>query len=108
MQATSPELSGFLRDKFALHLPDTISEQELLLMLEKRLGQLLEKNPEEFFQLLYRIDIPEHRLKQVLEKEDALAQLAAMVYQRQLQKIKTRSELKNSFSIHPDDKDLQW
>lgn len=101
-------LAATLKEKLDVDIPDGYSEDEIKLMLEKRLGQLLERNPEEFFQLLYRIDIPEQRLNDVLQQQDALAMLADMVYRRQLQKVKTRLFYKDSQQSHPGDDELKW
>ncbi len=108
METEQSVLAVSLKEKLGLDIPDGFSEEEIKLMLEKRLGQLLERNPEEFFQLLYRIDIPERSLQGVLQQEDALATLAGMVYQRQLQKVKTRLFYKGSQQAQPGDDDLKW
>lgn len=108
METEQSALAASLKEKLGLDIPDSLTEEEIRLMLEKRLGQLLERNPEEFFQLLYRIDIPEHSLQGVLQQEDALATLAGMVYQRQLQKVKTRLFYKESHKAQPGDDELKW
>lgn len=108
MNTEQAELAATLKEKLDVDIPEGYSEEEIKLMLEKHLGQLLERNPEEFFQLLYRIDIPEGSLNRVLQQEDALATLAGMVYQRQLQKVKTRLFYKHSQQAQPGDDDLRW
>lgn len=108
MNTEQAELAATLKEKLDVDIPEGYSEEEIKLMLEKRLGQLLERNPEEFFQLLYRIDIPEQRLHAVLQQENALAALAGMVYSRQLQKIKTRLFYKDSQRAQPGDDELLW
>jgi len=108
MQTELSELLNSFRDKFELEMPETYSEEEILLGLEKRLGQLLERNPEEFFQLMYRIDIPERKMHEVLQQQDALAALAVLVYQRQLQKIRSRLKYKSYFENNDADSELKW
>lgn len=108
METEQSALAASLREKLDIDIPEGYSEEEIKLMLEKRLGQLLERNPEEFFQMLYRIDIPEHSLQGVLQQEDALTVLAGMVYQRQLQKVKTRLFYKGSQQAQPGDDELKW
>ncbi len=108
MNIEQAELAATLKEKLDVDIPEGYSEEEIKLMLEKRLGQLLERNPEEFFQLLYRIDIPEGSLDRVLKQEDALTTLAGMVYQRQLQKVKTRLFYKDSQRAQPGDDELLW
>jgi hypothetical protein len=108
METEQSVLAATLKEKLDIDIPEGYSEAEIKLMLEKRLEQLLERNPEEFFQLLYRIDIPERGLQNVLQQEDALVKLAEMVYDRQLQKVKTRLFYKDSQQSHPGDDELKW
>lgn len=108
METEQSALAASLREKLDIDIPEGYSEEEIKLMLEKRLGQLLERNPEEFFQLLYRIDIPEHSLQGVLQQPDALTALAGMVYDRQLQKVKTRLFYKSQNNDKTTDDELGW
>ncbi|MCB0696421.1 MAG: hypothetical protein KDC07_03595 [Chitinophagaceae bacterium] len=108
MQAELSELRKSLKDRFELEVPETFSEEEIRLGLEKRLAQLLERNPEEFFQLLYRVDIPEKQMHEVLQQDDALAALAGLVYHRQLQKIRSRLKYKTYFDKDNTDSELKW
>lgn len=108
MQTELLELKKSFKDSFELNTPETVSEEELLMLLERRLGILLERNLEEFFQMLYRIDIPENQLHEVLQDSDALSALAKMVYNRQLQKVKSRLKYKASVNNSDIDADLKW
>ena len=108
METEQTALAASLREKFELDIPDSFSGEEIKLRLERRLAQLLERNPEEFFQLLYRIDIPETQLQLVLQQENALAALAGMVYNRQLDKVKTRLFYKSQSNPKTVDGDLEW
>ena len=108
MQTERAELAKSFKEKFELEFPDNFSEEEIQLELEKRLGRLLEKNPEEFFQMMYRIDISEKSLQSVLQEPDALTKLAKMVYTRQLDKVKSRLKYKDYFNKDSADNDLKW
>lgn len=108
MQAELSELVKTLRDSWELDIQDTFSEEEILLQLGRKLSRLLERNPEEFFQLLYRIDIPEHKLNTVLQQTDALGVLAKMIYDRQLEKIQSRQKYKGYFDNDKVDGELRW
>lgn len=108
MQTERAELAKSFKEKFELEFPDNFSEEEIQLELEKRLGRLLEKNPEEFFQMLYRIDISEKSLQSVLQEPDALTKLAKMVYTRQLDKVKSRLKYRDYFNKDTTDNDLKW
>lgn len=107
MQAEMTELLASFKEKFELEAPEIISEEEILAALQMRVGQLLERNPEEFFQMLYMIDIPEHKLQAVLKEADPIASLARTIYNRQLQKVKSRLHYRTAGSNEVDD-DLKW
>lgn len=108
METEQSVLAATLKEKLDVDIPEGFSEEDIKLLLERRLAQLLERNPEEFFQLLYRIDIPEHGLQNVLQHEDALVKLAEMVYRRQLQKVKTRLFYKGNQQAKHGDDELKW
>lgn len=108
METERSALAASLKEKFELDIPDGFSEQEIKLNLEKRLAHLLERNPEEFFQLLYRIDIPERQLQVVLQEENALTLLANLVYDRQMDKVKSRLFYKSQNSDKTVDDELGW
>lgn len=100
------ELIQLLQTDWGLQLPDLVSEEEILLQLEKKVLQLADSNPEAFFQLMYRLDIPEQKVKAVLFEEDAASQIARLIYKRQLQKIEARK----LFRQHDEeiDNELKW
>jgi beta-phosphoglucomutase-like phosphatase (HAD superfamily) len=102
------ELVSTLNDKFDVEIPQTVDEKDVLLLLEKRISILIEKNAEEFFQLMYRLDISEKRLADVMREQDAIAGIAKLVYSRQLEKIQSRMKYKALFDEGKEDEDLKW
>lgn len=109
-EVMSTELSELLtsfKEKFELEAPEHVTEEEILSALEARLSVLLQRNPEEFFLTLYMIDIPEQTLHEVLKSSDPVAALARLVYDRQLQKVKSRLYYKAASNNEIDD-DLKW
>ena len=46
METEQSVLAATLKEKLDIDIPEGYSEGEIKLMLEKRLGQLLERNPE--------------------------------------------------------------
>jgi hypothetical protein len=95
-----------LQQDWELQLPDLVSEEALLELLAVKVSRLIEKDPEAFFQLMYRLDIPEKKLNLILFDQDAVFKIARMIYDRQLQKIQSRKQGRNnSESI---DKELEW
>ena len=75
--------------------------------LEALINDLIQNNFEQLIQLLYRIDVNEKKLKQLLAdhpQTDAAALISQLIIERQLQKIQTRKEFKSNKDIADDDK----
>jgi len=89
-----------------LQLPDTLSEEAILRLLADRIVTILERGPETFFQLMYRLDISEKKLNAVMQEEDVAAKIARLIYDRQLQKIQSR--FANRKATESDDPELKW
>lgn len=97
-------IAARLQAEWELQPPQLVSEATILAALEARVATLLQRNPEQFFQLMYRLDVSEVRVQQVLYGDDATREVARLVYERQLQKITSR---KNQ-PPQPPDPELEW
>jgi hypothetical protein len=87
------ELVKEINKNLAIFLPNEISLDELHIRLSEFLNELIQKDFQKLIRLLYRIDISEAKLKQLLQqppKEDASKIIAQLIIERQLQKIKSR------------------
>ena len=95
-----------LQQEWGLRLAGTATEEEILQQLAERIAQLAEKGQESFFQLMYRLDISEKKLRGTMHQPDVAMQIARLIYDRQLQKIRSREYYKT----HPlnEDPDLKW
>ncbi len=100
------ETAQALGQDWDLKLPDTLSEDAILKLLADRVILVLERGPETFFQLMYRLDISEKKLTAVLDDDDVAYKVARLIYDRQLQKI--RSRLANRKTSESDDPELRW
>lgn len=84
------------------YVPDArrpTSLEELKAFLVPRISALLDKNPGYLMSILYRIDVDEEKVKRVLNDcpfEDIASQLAELMIDRELQKIKTRHHRQRS------------
>lgn len=105
--STTQEIAEILKRDWEISLPDTISEEEILRQLTNRVARLIESGPENFFQLMYRLDISEKKLNAVIGDDDVAGKIARLVYDRQLQKIKSRELFRNTNTVK-DDEDLSW
>lgn len=90
------ELQYYLQQNFAM--PGTVLEmQDAEIFLADKMNELIKNNFNYVIQLLYRIDISEVKLKQLLKNnptEDAGKIIAQLIIERQQQKMVSR----NSFS----------
>src|ERR1700733_5839759 len=100
------EAAFALKQDWDLKLPDTLSEEAILNLLADRVILVLERGPETFFQLMYRLDISEKKLTAVLQDDDVAHKIANLIYDRQLQKIQSR--LANRKTSESDDPELRW
>ena len=100
------EAAVALQQAWGLQLPPVISEQTILEQLTARVIYFLERGPEAFFQLMYRLDISERKLNAVMNETDVAQQIARLIYDRQIQKIRSRHIYKSSNT--EEDPELQW
>ena len=85
-----------IHQKFELDVEDELTEEQLIIMLAKRISEMLDLNPELLFSTLYRLDVYESKINQVLRSgEDPALGLATLVMDRQKQKLKTKQEYRN-------------
>jgi hypothetical protein len=84
-------------NEWALSIPKTLSEKDLLLMLSEKINHLIQSDFNSLLTILYRIDIDEKKLKATLQQnpdEDAGLLIAEMVLSRQKQKLATRKRFR--------------
>lgn len=90
------ELKYYLQQTF--HLPGVVNEmQDVENFLAEQINELIKNDFNHLVQILYRIDVNEARLKQVLKdnpNEDAGKIIAQLIIERQQQKIISRNEFK--------------
>lgn len=90
------QTAAFVQKDFGVaEIPSDVTEGELLAFLEAFIQNLLDKNMEELFYVLYRLDINEQKVHQALApyaKEPPHKVLALLIFQREKQKAKTRVE----------------
>lgn len=94
-----------LEAEYGISLDGIVSEQEIIESLALQVGTIAAKGPDAFFQLMYRLDIPEKKLTLAMIDKEAAIQIAKLIYNRQLQKVRSRAFYKKS---HKNDDDLAW
>jgi hypothetical protein len=99
----NPLLVEELNNCTALVFADGISMEELQAQLAGFVNGLIQKDFQRLVSILYRVDVSETRLKQLLRQqpgEDAGRIIANLLIERQLEKIKTRQQYRRS-GEHP-------
>lgn len=89
---------ALVKEPFELDFADTpTGEAELLAVLSDRIEEMLAKRPEYLMSLLYRLDVLERKINQVLLPGAADAPhvgLAKLVLERQKQRVQTKRNIK--------------
>ena len=103
------ELIQLLNKELAIEIPGKLSYAELHNQLASYINRLIKNDFDKLIAYLYRIDVSEQKLKLLLhenQQEDAAHIIAALIIERQQQKIKSRelfSQQANDF-----DEEEKW
>ena len=82
-------------------------EDALEAQLAEKINTLIQRDFGALVQLLYRIDVPEQKLRRMLETndgQDAGRLIARLIMERQWQKIETRRKYKDGFSSSEEER----
>lgn len=93
--AGNKELVLQINKELAMDLPERISLEELQHQLAGYVNDLIQHHFEQLISLLYRVDVSESKIKMLLQQQhnqDAANIIAALIIERQLEKIKTRRQ----------------
>lgn len=85
----------------------TLTFEEWLMQLAAAVNHLIQKDFSGLVHILYRLDVSEARLKGVLQEQagkDAGELIATMMVERQLEKMRMRSQFRNPNNIPDDEK----
>ena len=103
------QLSQLISKEFQIELPDKISYEELQSRLVLYINDLIKNDFEKLVTYLYRVDVNEQKLKLLLQQfpeEDAGKIIAALIIERQQQKIKTREQFRQQ--ADDDEGEEKW
>ena len=90
-----------------LRLAETLSYEELHSKLSEEINHLINHDFEKLVFYLYRIDVNENKMRNVLEQregENASGLIADLIIERQLQKIESRKKFKTDGAIDENEK----
>jgi hypothetical protein len=100
-------IENIMRGMLDVEASKKYTHDQLIAMLAVHINELLQTNFEQLVNLLYRIDVSEKKLKQLLSdfpKEDAGTIIAALIVERQLEKINSRNRYKTDGSFDGEEK----
>ena len=103
------ELIKLLNNELAIDIAEKITYSELHTQLADYINGLIKNDFDKLISYLYRIDVNEQKLKTLLQKnpnENAGNIIAALIIERQQQKIKTRELF--SQQDNDVDEDEKW
>lgn len=89
----------YLEYEFAISVVHNSSWQDMEVRLSQYINHLIDKDFSKLLSILYRIDVSESKLRQVLEEnagEHASDLIARLILDRQLEKIMTREKFKTN------------
>ena len=88
------ELIHIINEELNTELPQNTSEEDLLQKLSEFINHLIQTNFQKLVLILYRVDVSENKLKQLLQAEsgeDAATIIARLIIARQIEKINSRN-----------------
>ena len=97
MKVPEDRLVTAINDSFGIELRNNISPDQLTDILAGHINDMIDCNFNKLVNLLYRIDINESKLRQMLVENslDAGRIIARLIIERQLQKIESRENFRN-------------
>ena len=101
------DLVDDINQSLEITLPDSISLEELKQKLSIHINYLINYDFEKLIFYLYRIDVNESKMRQLLEQqegEDAGGLIADLIIERQLQKIESRKNSATDTNISDDER----
>lgn len=107
MTTINKDLVPALTASLEITLPDNIRPEELKQKLAIHINHLINHDFEKLVSLLYRIDVNENKIRQLLkqkEGENAAGLIADLIIERQLQKIESRKKSSGNDSIPDEEK----
>lgn len=98
-----------IENTIALFNDDLLPEKRDLLYtkLKEEVNHLINEDFDKLVQILYRIDVPEKKLRQLLMDNpttDAADTIAKLIMERQIQKARSRAQFKPNRDIPEDEK----
>ena len=92
------EIKSIINTQFSAQAQKTELDSDFLRIVAERVAELMETNMELFFNHLYRMDIDERKIHQILqnpeESESVYLSIARVIIERQKKRIETKRKYK--------------
>lgn len=101
------ELIKGINESLEINLPDAVSMDILKEKLTTHINHLINTDFEKLVYYLYRIDVDENKMRDLLSKtagENAAAMIATLIIERQLQKMQHRKNTSPGNNIADEEK----
>lgn len=102
------QTGAWLQEHAGLPIQEGITPEALENILAQRLEMMVEKDFQQFVLLLYQVDVPENKVKEIFASEGyphVYTSIARLIIQRQTEKIKSRETYRQQNL--PDDEE-KW
>jgi hypothetical protein len=93
------EVYGIISRNFEVERSGEVTFETLRDLLGIRIRELLDKNLEKLVSIMYRIDLNQAKVDRIFEnvsKDEIALQLAVLIIERQMEKVRTRRLYKNT------------
>jgi hypothetical protein len=99
MEKEINDVCSIISRNFEVETSGELTIESLVKLLSVRIRELLEKNLEKLVSIMYRIDLNQAKVDKIFEnisKDEIAYQLAVLIIERQIEKVKTRRMYKSA------------
>jgi hypothetical protein len=100
-------ITTYLQEQWSIEMNDQFSMDEIKEKLSHHINYLVNNDFARLINMLYTVDVNESRLKYLLKENaslDAGHIIAGLIIERQVQKIKTREDIKSAYDQSDEEK----
>lgn len=96
MSDYSSDISKIIADDLEMHMPESLSDEDMLRHISHRVDKLLKADPDLLMSYLYRLDVEQIKIEAALETSvfPAHVTLANLIWERQKQRIESKLKYK--------------
>ena len=94
MEEKDRQVSDQIASELDMHLPEGISDKEMIMHIADRVEQLLKRDPDLLMSYLYRLDVEEKRIVEAVDTSvmPIHVTFANLIWERQKQRLATKKK----------------